>query len=132
MKASLTPLRIILALIGALALVNIGTALHQLRVQQPAPSTPAVVLTLLFATLSLTDGLMLLFSAWQLERLLAKARTFLRFAILFRFALLLVERAPIALAGDYLSISLILLWSGVTFHLIKTVDRLSAEANTPE
>lgn len=119
-------LRLYLGITGALALMNIGVV-GQLRGGAPV-STLALVLTFAFATLSVFNAMMLFFAAWQAPRLLAKGPKFIRFAILFRFVLLLIERAGPAAQGDFLSISLILVWSGMSFYMVKVTDRLAAQA----
>jgi hypothetical protein len=86
--------------------------------------------TLLFVTLSVVSGVLLAISSWQAPRLIGTAPKFIKFAILLRYALLLVERAPFAISGDYLSISLLLLWTGVSFYMVKTVDRHAAAAKS--
>lgn len=130
MKESLTPLRIFLALVGALALLNIGIIFQLRGAEGHEPSQARVMFTLLFVALSVVSGVLLAIASWQAPRLIATAPKFIKFAILFRYALLLVERAPFAFAGDFLSISLLLLWTGVSFYMVKTVDRLHAGAKS--
>lgn len=126
MKDSPRWLRTYLGITGALAFMSL-TIVGQIK-GNPDLSRTAIIFTLVFATLSVFNGLILFFAAWQTPRLLAKGPKFIRFAILMRFALILVERAPFALAGDFLSISLILVWSGMSFYMVKVTDRLAAQA----
>jgi hypothetical protein len=128
MKESPTTLRTYLALTGALALLSAAGIVVQLRHEGDKVGSGTVIFSLVLAALSALNGVTLLFSSWQTTRLIGTAPKFLRFAMLFRYALLLVERAPFAISGDYLSISMLLLWTGVTFYMVKTVDRLAAGA----
>ena len=126
MKDSPLWLRLYLGITGVLALMNI-TVVGNLQGDTPVSRT-GLVLTFAFATLSVFNALMLFFAAWQAPRLLAKGPKFIRFAIFFRFVLLVVERIGPAAHGDYMSISLILVWSGMSFYMAKVTDRLAEQA----
>jgi hypothetical protein len=128
MKESLTPLRINLAIIGILAAPNIVIIILQLR-QQETP-VGKIIFSLAIAALSALSAMILFFSAWQTPRLISTAPKFLKFAIFFRYTLLLLERIPPAFGGDFLSISLLLFWTGVSFYMVKTVDRHAAAAKS--
>lgn len=130
MKESLTPLRVFLAVIAVLALLNIGIVFQLKGAEGQEPSSTRVMFTLLFVTLSVVSGVLLAIASWQAPRLIATAPKFIKAAILLRYALLLVERTPFALSGDFLSISLLLLWTGVSFYMVKAVDRHHAAAKS--
>lgn len=126
MKESPLWLRLYLGITGALAFLNIGV-MAQVKGMKDAPSY-ALPLSFAFATLSVFCGFLLFFGAWRAERLLRTNPGFIKGVLVFRYVLLLLERAPFAVAGDFLSISLILLWTGMTFFMVKTTARLAEAA----
>lgn len=130
----MTP-RIFLAVAGATSLLNTSVIL-ELQKAENRPSGTLLLVTLLFATLSFINGLLMIFAAWQLPRLLGNARGFVKFTLLMRYALILIQYGPPAInygmpegsPFPFLPISLIILWSGVTFYLLNMIDALAADA----
>lgn len=128
MNDSVRWLRLYLGLAGAMAFLNIMMVAQA----KGAQDVPAYVLplTLAFATLSVFCGVLMFFAAWRCEQLVAKAPGFIRAVLVLRFLIVAVEQLPPALSGNYLNVSLLLFWTGITFFMLKMTGRL-AEAAKP-
>ena len=129
MNDSLRWLRLYLGLAGALVFLNV-LIVPQLKGMEDAPGYVLIV-SLVFATLSVFCGFLMFLGAWLAPRLVRLNPRFLQGVILFRWLLAVFENLPVAhnlaTKGYYLSLSLLILWTGISFFMTRMIRRLADE-----
>ena len=130
MNDSLRWLRLYLGLAGAMVFLNV-LIVPQAKAASDAPAY-ALVLSLVFATLSVFCGLLMFLAAWLAPRLVRLNPKFIQGVILFRWLLALFENGPVAMHGDFFRISLLVLWTGLSFFMSRMTGRLAAAAKASE
>lgn len=123
MNDSVRWLRLYLGLAGAMVFLNV-LIVPQAKAAENTPGY-ALILTLVFATLSVFCGLLMFLAAWLVDRLVRLNPNFVKGVILFRWLLSIFEYGPRAVAGDFLGLSLLLLWTGLSFFMTRMTGRLA-------